>query len=86
MLIWGASIDGGRYSAAMDTWMPLSTVGAPSLRGRHTAVWTGTEMLVWGGCCNHSGGDAPHFGDGGKYTPATNSWTPIATAGAPTPT
>ena len=24
--------------------------GAPARALRHTAVWTGTEMIVWGGC------------------------------------
>jgi len=30
-----------------DTW--TATAGAPSARSNHTAVWTGSEMIVWGG-------------------------------------
>ena len=26
-----------------------TTVNAPDARGLHTAVWTGTEMIIWGG-------------------------------------
>ena len=40
---------GGRYDPATDTWTPTSTVGAPSGRRYHTAVWTGSVMVVWGG-------------------------------------
>src|SRR5438552_1863612 len=32
-----------------DTWTATSTTGAPVARERHTAVWTGSEMIVWGG-------------------------------------
>jgi len=34
---------------ADDTWMATSLVNAPSPRGAHTAVWTGSEMIIWGG-------------------------------------
>ena len=32
-----------------DTWTATSTTNAPIARGEHTAVWTGSEMIVWGG-------------------------------------
>src|SRR5437773_6865311 len=32
-----------------DTWTATSTTSAPAARERHTAVWTGSEMIVWGG-------------------------------------
>src|SRR5947208_13421967 len=31
-----------------DTWTLISTTNAPSARAGHTAVWTGSEMIVWG--------------------------------------
>ena len=31
------------------TWTATSTTNAPSARAGHSAVWTGTEMIVWGG-------------------------------------
>src|SRR5262249_17928085 len=58
MIIWGGwSGDppmntGGRYNPVDDTWLPVSTTGAvppPTTRQDHTAVWTGSEMIVWGG-------------------------------------
>ena len=34
---------------ADDTWTATTTTGAPDGRADHTAVWTGSEMIVWGG-------------------------------------
>ncbi len=54
MILWGGSTgsffnDGVRYSQAVDCWMTMTAVGAPSRRAEHTAIWTGKEMLIWGG-------------------------------------
>ncbi len=32
-----------------ETWTATSTTNAPAARASHTAVWTGSEMIVWGG-------------------------------------
>src|SRR5206468_13109812 len=32
-----------------DTWTATSTTNAPAARFGHTAVWTGSEMIIWGG-------------------------------------
>ena len=37
----------------------------PDARNNHTAVWTGGEMIVWGG----SGDGSTYFGDTLSYTP-----------------
>jgi hypothetical protein len=39
---------GGWYRPATDTWLPISSVNSAD-NGEGTAVWTGTEMIVWGG-------------------------------------
>lgn len=57
-------------------WTQTSLTNAPSGRLLHTAVWTGTKMIVWGG----STGDST----GGMYDPITDTWTAISTTGAPT--
>lgn len=36
-------------SYAPNTWSPTAVNYAPTVRYHHTAVWTGTEMIVWGG-------------------------------------
>jgi N-acetylneuraminic acid mutarotase len=55
-----------------------SLVNAPDARGDHTAVWTGTEMIVWGGL-DFLGPKS----SGGAYDPATDTWRTLSTAGAP---
>jgi N-acetylneuraminic acid mutarotase len=80
MIVWGgtgALITGGRYNPSTDTWTATSITGAPTYRELHTAVWTGTEMIVWGGI----GGD--WLNTGGKYNPSTDSWTATSTTNAP---
>ena len=94
MIVWGGCVtgslgnnaceielgQGGRYDPATDTWLAVATGAEPSPRTRHRAVWTGSEMIVWGGY--------PGIGPtqtGGRYDPASDSWTPTSTAGAPAP-
>jgi hypothetical protein len=54
MIVWGGFIggftqdDGGRYNAGADSWTATSTSNVPSERAYHTAVWTGSEMIIWG--------------------------------------
>ncbi len=79
MIVWGGTGgETGRYDPAADTWAPMSSTGAPSARTDHTAVWTGTEMIVWGGTDT---GSASPLDDGGRYNPATDSWSPMSTSG-----
>jgi N-acetylneuraminic acid mutarotase len=61
-------------------WTALPALNAPGPRFAHTAVWTGSKLLVWGG----KNGGTP-IGDGAAYDPAGNTWTPLPTLGAPTP-
>jgi hypothetical protein len=60
-----------------DAWQQRVNGTPPAARYYHTAVWTGSEMLVWGGY------GASFFNDGGRYNPAGNSWTAMTTTGAP---
>jgi hypothetical protein len=30
-------------------WEPTALEGAPTVRSQHTAIWTGTQMVIWGG-------------------------------------
>jgi N-acetylneuraminic acid mutarotase len=72
---------GGRYDPAIDSWMATSTTSAPIGRSLHIAVWTGNEMIVWGGY-NYPVGD---LNDGGRYNPATDTWVAVSTVNAPSP-
>ena len=87
MIVWGGddfSNTGGRYDPATDSWTPTSTLNAPSARRSHTAVWTGSEMIVWGGRTTGLRQSVPEFlNTGGRYDPATDSWRPTSTLNAP---
>ncbi len=69
---------GGRYNPGTDSWTPTSINNAPAARSRHTAVWTGTKMIVWGGTDQTN-----YLHTGGRYDPANDSWTPTALMNAP---
>ncbi len=55
--------------------------GAPSPRRKPAATWTGSGMFVFGGRAP----DDTLLADGAIFDPATNTWTPVATTGAPAP-
>lgn len=40
---------GARYDPAAGRWAALPMTGAPSARYDAVAVWTGRELIVWGG-------------------------------------
>jgi len=72
------AISGGATGCTPDTWTSTSITNAPSGRYGHTAVWTGSEMIVWGGV------DPGYSNTGGRYNPATDSWTATSTTNVPT--
>jgi len=63
-----------------DGWQ-LRSNGSPSARSGHTAVWTGSDMIVWGGYHTSNG----YSGDGACYNPTSNTWTALTASGAPSP-
>lgn len=65
-------------TAAFD-WKNGATTGAPSARYGHSAVWSGQEMVVWGGYL----GSDNYASSGGFYAPNSDSWTSVTTFGAP---
>ena len=85
MIVWGGEDEnfdplntGGIYDPDTDSWMPTNSANAPSLRKTHTAIWSGNEMIVWGGY------DATDYlNTGGRYNPDTDSWTTTSTTNPP---
>ena len=92
MIVWGGfgpagSGDevlqtGGRYNFATGTWSPTSTgTNVPSARINHTAVWTGSQMVVFGG---HDYAASPtYFANGGRYLSAGDTWSAMSDTNAP---
>jgi len=62
-----------------NTWTATTTTNAPSARYADAAVWTGGEMIVWGG---FSGGTS-YLNTGGRYNQSADSWTATSTISAP---
>jgi len=75
----GAPAAAGFPCSPDDTWDNGTLENPPDPRYRHTAVWTGNVMLVWGGLYGSA------LNTGGRYDPATDSWTKMSTTDAPTP-
>jgi hypothetical protein len=95
MIIWGgggepASVaqtpyptfdDGAAYEPATDRWSSLPPAPIPG-RALHIGVWTGSEMIIWGG-----GGDGTDFhpkNDGAAYEPTSREWRTITPSPLPT--
>jgi N-acetylneuraminic acid mutarotase len=86
MIVWGGDDasgpigfnTGGRYNPRTDRWTATSTTGAPAARRSHTAIWSGSEMIVWGGY------NGRYLNTGGRYNPNTDTWTATTTRNAPT--
>jgi hypothetical protein len=90
MLVWGFRNNtnlhalehlGYIYNPSANTWTTMATNGAPSARQYFTAVWTGSEMIIWGGGTNTAASSA--FRNGGRYRLSDNTWRPMNTNVAP---
>ncbi len=85
MLIWGGLAagngvttadtwnTGARYRPASNLWVTMNNSGVPTARSGPVALWTGTEMIIWGGSTN----------TGARYNPSTDTWTAMSVSGVP---
>jgi len=94
MIIWGGDTGyngnilqvlntGAIYNPSTDSWSSISTAGAPAGRTNAGAIWTGTEMIVWGGDNGNPYDPGRVLNSGGRYNPATNIWQPTSLTNAP---
>lgn len=63
-------------------WSATPIAGAPIPRVRHTAIWTGKRMIVWGGSV---AGSPSVTATGAQYEPGTRTWTATTEVSAPPP-
>ncbi len=77
---WTNLNDGYSFDPANNTWTAISTVNAPPPRRGHSAVWTGTEMIVWSGVDNIFGS---FLKSGAIYNPSTDTWRPMSAINSP---
>jgi len=104
VLVWGgqaftttallesiAYADGAVYDPDRDAWAAIASSPVSPPRGGYSAVWTGTEMLVWGGTTgpmlSATGPTATSefqpASAGAAYNVATATWRALATSGQP---
>jgi hypothetical protein len=62
---------GGLYNPATDTWTATTTDHVIEGREFHTMVWTGSEVIVWGGQTNRNG--YTHIGGRYLFSSSDNS-------------
>ncbi len=60
--------------SAGNMWTATTSASAPDARSGHTAIWTGSEMIIWGGAFLNNGWH--NLNTGGRYDPTTDLWTP----------
>ena len=85
---FGSYNTGSRYNASTHVWTPIASTSGLNPRGYVSAVWTGAELVVWAGWDDQRSGigfPIDVYGDGARYRPATDTWTPMSASGAPTP-
>jgi N-acetylneuraminic acid mutarotase len=86
MIVWGGlngvtNLDlasGGRYDPSIDNWVATNLLNAPEARALHAAVWTGMEMIIWGGSTPNI-----DLSTGGRYIPVSDSWIAMNNTNAP---
>jgi hypothetical protein len=85
VIYWGGSskdksgsdrADGAAYDPTTDSWRVISPSPLVA-RHHHLAVWTGSEMIVWGGIGADPGEHDTPFLDGAAYDPVADSWRPL---------
>ncbi|HXY45032.1 MAG TPA: hypothetical protein VEH29_12670, partial [Acidimicrobiales bacterium] len=71
---------------AKDTWSAIPTAPLAARSGEAT-VWTGKQMIVWGGEAAYSTSyvvgdlyEPPAYADGAAYNPRTRTWTRLSPA------
>jgi N-acetylneuraminic acid mutarotase len=88
MFVWGGQDatqvpifnSGGLYDPATDSWaMTSAGTNVPSARRYAHCVWTGSEVLVWGG----EDASLVALNTGSRYNPVADTWAAITTASAP---
>ena len=72
------NFSGANNNVSTGIWKEISYANAPSNRSGNSAVWTGTEMIIWGGYANQM-----TLNTGGRYNPSTDTWTTMSNINAP---
>jgi hypothetical protein len=74
------------YNPRTDTWSQVPSAGSPGETAGFNApaVWTGRELIVWGGVTS-TNSSYQCISRGERYDPLTENWQALPTARAPLP-
>lgn len=95
MIVWGGAstnvlTSGLGYefdptNGAGGTWNDINDglLNTPAARYNHSAIWTGTKMIIWGGCGSKNAATgsctvAGELSSGASYNPANGTWTALS--------
>lgn len=74
-----------KFNPATNTWSSIASL--PVAKWGHSAVWTGSRIIVWGGTASASdcgpAGNCVYTNTGHSYNPSNDTWTAISTTNAP---
>ncbi|MBI5517296.1 MAG: hypothetical protein HY909_26220 [Deltaproteobacteria bacterium] len=84
LLFFGGPLEafpGLRFVLGTGLWLGVRSAPRQGPRQGQTAVWTGDQVLLWGG----TDADGRLLAEGWRYDPRRDSWAPLATANTPDP-
>lgn len=95
MIVWGGAhgvLDNGMmtfvlaaeaaaYNASTDSWRRIADPPSGGWRYDHSAVWTGREVVIWGG----RDAEGNYLNTGMRFDPREDVWTQMTTEGSPSP-
>jgi hypothetical protein len=79
IFLWsGSERKGFVYNYSANIWDSINTAQSPSVRYNHKAVWTGSEVVIFGGSSVESPvSGTDYLNTGGRYSPTVNQWAPL---------
>lgn len=69
---------GTAFDPAANTWTELPLDGSPEGRMEHTATWTGSRMLLYGGVTSPTYDEREYLISGALYDPVRSKWSPMS--------
>ena len=67
-----------KYNPSTNLWVKINTNNSFGTRYLSSVIWTGNEIVIWGGILNNQ-----DVNTGKKYNPITNTWLPISNLNCP---
>jgi N-acetylneuraminic acid mutarotase len=71
------------YNINTQQWTSVAVPPWVFRRMNHSAIWTGSEMIVFGGFSQAGNNIGEYRADGFRYNPSNQSWSPLSTINSP---